>query len=346
MKKYGIFTTLLVSTLVFAALSCSTEGALQQILGKSAEPPVFLDCRPVSSTEMVFKFSQAVNVKSLYFDPPLEIKTIDGGEEVTVVFAKQLEEGKKVTADIIVEDSGMNTLNVVVPFRARNDRMPDLVFNELRTENSKPKVEFVEFLSKEAGNLGAMRLFIAGHSVSTPAYEFPTTEVKAGEYIVLHLRTVEEGCLDETGTDLALSGGTDAQGSARDFWLPGNAKLLHKTDALWLVDQDDRIIDAVLLSENSDAKWKSEKIAEAASLFGKKKAWLPSQSAASGSLLPAEWEPGPSGAVITAGVTPTRTICRDQNLAQKPCAGNWYITDTSSATPGKANNPKRYTPKN
>jgi hypothetical protein len=344
MKDYKFFARLLVSMLAFTALSCSTEGALQQILGKSAEPPAFLDCRPVSATEMVFQFSQPVNVKSLYFDPPLEIKSIGGGEEVSVIFARQLEEGKKVTADIVVEDSGMNTLNVIVPFRTRNDRMPPLVFNEIRTEYSKPKVEFLEFVSRGAGNLGAMRLFVAGHSVSTPVYEFPPVEVKAGEYIVLHLRTIEEGCLDETGANLALSGGADAQSSARDFWLPGAKKVLHKTDAVWLVDQDDKIIDAILLSEKSDAKWSSDKVAEAANLFGREKAWLPSGNK-SANPLPAGWAPGASDAVFAFGATVTRTICRNEAVAQKPCAENWYITANSSATPGKPNNPKRYTPK-
>jgi len=337
MKNYRIFALFLISMLIFPAFSCSTEGALQQILGTSAEPPVFLECRSVSSTQMVFKFSQAVNVVSCYFDPPLEVKSLEGGDEVTVVFAKKLEEGKRVTADLVVEDSGMNTLNVIVPFRTRNDRMPSLLFNELRTEYTNPKVEFVEFISQGAGNLGGMRLFIAGHSLTAPVYEFSPTEVKAGEYIVLHLRTVEEDCQDETGADLAISGGKDAQNDARDLWVPGSSKLLHKTDALWLVDQDDKIIDAILLSEKPDAKWASDKIAEAASLFGKKKAWLPSQGDA------VEWSPGPSDAVITAGTTNTRTICRDDTSSARSCAGNWYITANSSATPGKPNNPKRYT---
>jgi len=338
MKKYRVFILLAVSMPVLAAFSCSTEGALQQILGSRAEAPVFIDCRPVSSTQMVFKFSQSVNVKSIYFDPPLEVDSIEGGEEVTVVFAKKLEEGKKVTADLVVEDSSKNTLNVIVPFRTRNDRMPRLVFNELRTEYSKPKVEFVEFISQGPGNLGGMRLFIAGSSPTTPVYEFAPTEVKPGEYIVLHLRTIEEGCQDETGADLAFSAGTEANNEARDLWLPGSSKLLHKTDALWLMDQDNKIIDAVLLSESQDAKW-SDKITEAANLLGKGKAWLPSSGNS------AEWSPGPSDAVITAGTTLTRTICRDDTLSPKPCAGSWYITANSSATPGKENNPKRYVPK-
>jgi hypothetical protein len=288
---------------------------------------------------MVFRFSQAVNVISCYFDPPLEVESIEGGDEVSVVFAEKLEEGLKVTADIVVKDSGMNTLNVIVPFRTRNDRMPRLLINELRTEYSKPKVEFVEFLSQEAGNLGGMRLFIAGNSLTTPVYEFSPAEVKAGEYIVLHLRTVEEGCQDETGADLALSGGTDSHNEARDFWLPGSKKMLHKTDALWLVDQDNKIIDAILLAETTDAKWSSDKVAEAASLFGREKAWLPSKS------VTAEWLPSPQDAVFSTGTTNTRTICRDDTIPPKSCAENWYITANSSATPGRPNNPKRYVPK-
>jgi hypothetical protein len=331
----------LIFLLLFPMLvACSTEGELQKILGKNAEVPIFLGCRPVSSKEMIFNFSHSVQILSLGFDPALETESIEEGADVRVTFANPLKEGVKVTADIIVEDSGKNTLNVIVPFRTRNDRMPALVFNELRTEYSKPKVEFVEFLALEAGNLGAMRLLIAGYSLTKPAYEFSPAEVKAGEYIVLHLRTVEEGCVDETGQNLALSGGTDAQENARDFWIPGNAKLLHKTDALWLMDQDDRIIDAVLLSESSDAAWSGKGVAEAVEFLGRKKAWLPASGDGKDN-----WLPTPADAVISSGTTNTRTICRDETIPPQRRARNWYITATSSATPGKANNPKRYTPK-
>ena len=328
----------LVSLLVLAVLSCSTDGALQQILGTEAKAPVFLDCRPVSASEVVFTFSHPVRVVSLDFEPAQKTESIEEGSEVKVTFIDALKEGMKITADIIVEDSDDNTLNVIVPFRARNDRMPALVFNELRTEYSKPKVEFVEFLAMGAGNLGAMRLFIAGQSLSTPAYEFPPVEVTAGEYIVLHLRTVEEECKDETGQDLTLSGGTEAQDSARDFWLPGAAKMLRRTDALWLLDQDDKIIDAVLLSEKPDAKWSSEGMAEAAEFLGGAKAWLPASEGEGET----GWVPKPTDAFITTGTTATRTICRDQGVSPGARAGNWYITATSSATPGKPNNPKRY----
>jgi hypothetical protein len=336
MKFFRLAACLLV--LAFTVVSCSTDG-LQHIIGETAEPPEFLDCKAVSSAEVVFNFSHAVQVVSLAFEPELETDSIEGGSEVKVTFAEDLGEGVKITADIVVEDSDGNTLNVIVSFRARNDRMPALIFNEFRTEYSKPKVEFIEFIALEAGNLSAMKLFIAGNSLSQPAYEFPPAEVKAGEYIVLHLRTVEEGCLDETGTDLTLSGGSDTQDDARDLWLPITAKLLHKTDALWLTDQDEKIIDAVLLSETSSGKWSSNEIAEAARFLAAKNAWLPASGEPD-----EDWVPAPADAVISAGTTTTRTICRDETIPPEPRSGNWYITATSSATPGKPNSTKRYTP--
>ena len=333
-----LFVFAMALAMALAAWSCSTDGDIKKILGTSAEAPVYRGCRPVSSTEIIFEFSQPVRVISLNFDPALEIESVEEGQDVKITFSRPLEGGRRSTADILVEDSHRNSLNVIVPFRARNDRMPAMVFNELRTEYSKPKVEFVEFFALGPGNMGAIRLFIAGHSLSEPVYEFPPVEVKAGEYIVLHLRSIEEGCADETGENLALSDGTEAQSDARDFWVPGAVKLLRKTDALWLVDQDDRIIDAVLLSENPDAAWnnKNSAVASAAELLGREKAWLsPAGNGTRGS-------PGPADAVISNGTTNTRTICRDESLTPGPRAENWYITATSGATPGKANNPKRY----
>jgi len=313
------------------ACSCSDEGYIQQILGVSVQAPVFLDCRTVSSTELVFKFSLPVRVTSLHFDPALETESVEDGQEVIVTFTRPLEAGRKFTADILVVDADRNSLNVIVPFRARNDRMPKLVFNELRTEYSKPKVEFVEFLALEPGNLGAMRLFIASNSLSEPVYEFSPADVRAGEYIVLHLRTVEDGCVDETGRDLALSRGTEAQNDARDFWLPGTAKMIHKTDILWIADQDDRIIDAVLLCEKPAAGW--GKIASAAEYVGREGSWLSS----AGEIL---FSPDPSDSIITAGTTVTRTVSRNEETSPDRSAKNWFITATNGATPGKKNSPK------
>jgi hypothetical protein len=340
-----LLRSLFPAALVFSACACSTDPdiqRIQQVLGSSAEAPVFLECRPLSADEITFQFSRPVKVVSLALDPAVDVESVENGEEVRVRLAAPLTGGEKFTADILVEDEDRNTLNVLVPFRARNDRMPSLVINEVRTEYSKPKVEFVELKTLSGGDMGAIRLFIAGYSISRPVYEFSPGEVKAGEYIVLHLRTIEEGLVDETGEDLSLSPGTEALAAARDFWVSGSEKFIHKTDAVYLLDQDDSIIDGVLLSENQDPWWTKPDLAAAAELFASQGAWFPVDDSGNAAAPEDGWIPTPGDAVRTAGTTLTRTICRDETAENSGSAAGWYITATSNATPGKENSSKKY----
>jgi hypothetical protein len=324
MKAAGT-TAILAAALVS---SCSSEAALQRMMGTSASSPVFYGCKTSATGEVAFSFSREVKVSSMYFDPPMETEIINQGETVAVRFnpapqGPALPGGSKVTADLLVEDKSRNTLNVLVSFRTRNDRMPELEINEIRAAYSKPRVEFIEFKAQSAGNLGGLRLF-ASYEKEEPIFEFPPVEVKKGEYIVVHTRSIEPGIVDETGANLAASQGTDALTTARDFWMPGAMKL-HDANAIYIMDQDDRILDGVLLV-SSAYRWK-DSITAAAAEMARQEAW-PS--------------PEPADAVNADGNTTTRTICRVEGRNNSRSAADWYITVTSGATPGKANNPGRY----
>jgi len=316
--------------------SCATETGSDiagKIIGNKSEPPVFLSCQAVSETEIAFRFSQPVKVVSLRFSPEIKTDEVESGSTVRVIFSNGPGSGEKLTADLLAEDSKGNTINVLVPLLTRNNRIPPLRINELRTEYSKPKCEFIEFKALKAGNLGALRLFIAGNYKAPMVYEFPPVEVAGGEYITLHLRTTEESNCDELGKNLDESGGADSSPTARDLWIPGSVKLLHKTDVVYLLNQDDHVIDAVMLSESADPWWGKDYFAEAAEFLFRANAWKS----------PTEKICGPADAVSSGGTTLTRTICRDETLsANSGTAADWYITANSSATPGKPNNPKRY----
>jgi len=327
MKKgyFAGMAAITVAAIIMAALfvsACSTESALQRLLGAGVVPPVFYGCKTPAEGEVDFLFSGEVKVSSLRFDPPLDAKVAGEGEKVAVRFTSALPGGSKVTADLLVEDKHKNTLNVLVSFRTRNDRMPELLINEVRAVYSKPRVEFVEIITLNAGNLGGIRLFAAYES-GEPVFEFPPVEVKKGEYIVVHTRSIEEGLADETGTNLAQSQGTDASPAARDFWIPGT-QILHSTNAIYLMDQDDKMLNGVTFF-GQKYKW-TERVAAAARLLAEQNAWKGAN---------------PDDAVNTDGTTATRTICRAAG-ANTNSAVNWYITATSGATPGGANNPKRY----
>lgn len=335
MKKLSIVFLFITAGFIFAVTSCSSDTAIEPILSAGSEGPIFTGYKAVSSG-FEFHFSKPVKVLYAVFNPYAELMSITDGTSVKVEVEQGLGEGIKLAADILVEDEYGNTLNVLVPVRSRNDRIPDMLINEVRTEYAKPKVEFIEFKTAEAGNLGAIRVFSAGISFDEPIYEFPSAEVNAGEYIVLYLRTLDPASVNETGDDLALSPGAETSSTAREFWVPGTTKLTRKTDILFIKDQDDQIIDALMLSENQEDSWSKESLSAAANLLGNSAAWSSNDGA--------EY-PGPNHAVLSQYATATRTICRDESVPDSNTADDWYITATSSATPGAANSTKRHVPK-
>lgn len=349
----GVFALffMVCTFLTFCSTGETSAGKAMDFIKGSSEALIFLDCKSVSGTEIEFTFSKAVTVKSLNFEPELAVSSITdrnaqlGDEQpdntqgsVIINLESAPSPGVEITANILAEDSGGNTLNVLVNFRSRNDRMPQLVINEICTEYSKPKSEFIEFKIIEAGNLGGMRIFIEGNSAaaSQTIYEFMPQEVKAGEYLTLHLRTIEEGCTDEYGEDLTASGGANSSPDARDFWMPDSAKLVHKAaSAVYVLDQDERALDAIMISETASSSWGKDYFAKTAGFLFEQGAWKSAD----------ENVCSPADSVISAGSTGTRTICRDETAEDSGTAADWYITATGSATPGKPNNPKRYEPK-
>ena len=336
-KMKNVFRLLAVFYSIFCtSCSCATDGAeaAAQILGNSSEAPVFISCKAVSETEIDFEFSLPVKVTSLHFNPEIQPEEIENGSTVRVSFSGGLGQGERMTADMLAEDDNGNTINVLVPFRSRNNSLPSLLITEIRTEYSKPKCEFIELKTLGAGNLGALRVYVAGNYKAPLVYEFPSVAVAKDEYVTLHLRTTEEGSnRDELGHNLEESGGADSSPAARDLWIPGSSKMLHKTDAVYLLDQDDRVVDAVMLSENADPWWNKDYFAEAAEFLFNAVAWKSPENKIC----------DPSRAVQSTGTTLTRTICRDESLIKNShTAADWYITTNSGATPGKPNNTKRY----
>jgi len=333
-----ILLLLLGAFVLFGSCSTPESSSASQTLGSSSQAVLYLSCRAVSQEEVEFEFSQPVTVKHLSFEPELAIASVENGTTVKVKFDDIPEAGKMIITEILAEDEKRNTINVIVSFRARNDRMPALVINEICTEYASAaagkKAEFIELKMKSDGNLGAMRVIINGNSnaAKETIFEFSPVDVKKDDYIVLHLRTYDETSKDEYGEKLDESGGMNATAKARDFWMPGADKRLHKTAFIYVLDQDDNVIDAVVLSEKPDNWWTKDYFAAAAEFLFNCGSW---KSAEGGICRPTD-------AFSSSGTTNTRTICRDETAENTNSAQDWYITATSSATPGDKNNTKRY----
>jgi hypothetical protein len=312
---------------LFVLGSCSTGDSLIPafMTGGSSQALTFVNCRTISENEIEFNFSRPVTVRHLRFNPEASIESIENGSSVRVKLEGNLEAGRLITVDLLAEDEKRNSINVLLTFRARNNRMPNLIINEINTEFSNPRTEFIEFKMESAGNLGAMRVVMIGNTNATryTVYEFSPVEVKKDEFVVLHLRTIEDSKRNEYGSNLSESGGANSSPTARDFWIPGSTKLIHKTSIIYVLDQDDNILTAVMLSETPTLPWPREHLENAANLLLDNGAWF-------GSAIP------------TAGSTATRTICRDETVPNTNSAADWYITATRGATPGGPNNPSRF----
>jgi len=296
--------------------------------------PIFLYCKTVSENKIAFGFSQPVIMESLDFNTELNYVKSGIGKTITVTLAENLESEKVLTADFLAKDAYGNSIKKQVSFSSTASPAPALQINELRTEYSNPKAEFIEFKMLSDGNLGALKVFIAGNTGNKKdplIYEFNPVEVKAGEYVVLHLRKLEEACKDEYGVRLDESGGTDSSPTARDFWITDANKLLHKTDVVYVLDQNGWVLDAVMIAEKPDSLWSKDYFAKAAEFLFDKGTWKsPTGTACS-----------PADVVDSSKATATQTICRDETVEKTHTAADWYITAKSCATPGLPNNPKR-----
>ena len=314
----------------------SVIGNIEGIAERIPPAVVFLRYEIVSETEIVFEFSQPVSLVSLDLKSGLEFDAIAEGSKIKIKLAEPPKPALLIEIDLLAKDGHGNTVRKQLSFRTKNDRVPKMQINELRTEysNSKDiqKAELIEFKMLSDGNLGALRVFVAGNDKNPMLYEFAPVEVKAGEYVVLHLRTLSVLDKDEIGENLNESGGKDACPTARDFWVAGISKLLHKTDAVYVLDQEDHVLDAVMIAEKPDPLWNRSYFTEAAEFLFRKGAWKS----------PAGTVCSPADAVISSATTLTRSICRDESVENTHTAADWYITVNSGATPGKENNTKRY----
>ncbi|MCL2007468.1 MAG: hypothetical protein FWG77_05225 [Treponema sp.] len=306
----------------------------EDALGPSAE---LIGGIVVSGTQMVFAFSSEVIFLSVSLSLGLELETevrVEGNF-ITVVLEEEIEPGLRFTAELEVEDEWGNVFIEKIDLISKNNRVPQLRINELRTEHdsSSGRVEFIEFYMLTEGNLGGLQVFIESNPSQPIVYEFSPIEVNPGEYVVLHLRTLSDESVDEYGDDLGESGGVGSSATARDFWIPGSTKLLRKTDIVYVMDQDGNVLSAVMISETQDSFWDKDYFIKAAGFLHDRGAW----TCAEGGIA------GPADAVSSADIrtSTTRSISRDETAENTKTAADWYITANSGATPGLPNNPSR-----
>ena len=225
-----------------------------------------------------------------------------------------------------VSDTKHSVLDFALPFEGANTRPAKLRITEIRPlYSSKPKSEFIEFIVMERGNLSGITITNVGDK-QNPHYQFPAAEVSAGETIVYHWRSVEEGIRDET-TAKIISGGTQSCPAARDFWGPYTSIPKRNANVILIkagVNGD--IQDAILYcTEKEFAKrgaapaWNDEALVQAAEAAVASGVWR------GGAVL--------KSAVI-APITASKSLVRDAKAGINK-AESWTLRDSKKVTMGK-----------
>ncbi len=310
--------------------SCAVDSAGVSVWGGDIVSPKMLTLVTVSGNELSASFSAPISVSHAVVnlggspDLPVSLSWHAGTGENTISFVmeKPVGIGESASLSATVADAHGNTLSFSVPFTGFNNRLPVLRINEIRTEYSKPKVEYIELYAVRGGNLGGVEIQNAMNAIR-PSYEFPPAEVAAGDYIVYHLRSVEEGLIDETGA-VDESAGIDSRPFARDFWDNLTSAPLKKTNVILLRERrGGPIMDALLIAEADKTAWPNDEIRVLAEEAVSSGAWMP------GSL--------PGDAVCSTGVSPTRTLGRNEISTDTDTKEDWKICGTSKCSPGATN---------
>ena len=357
MKSLNLGQLIALMMVIPTMLSCNVPSQqavteVPEVLSGDFSPPKLVSMDVLDGRTLKLSFSKEINPvtfqvgeivqtnqgNSLFtdFENEIPLSVVKENQmELDVILDNETEIGKYYGIQGLVSDSGGNELSFTSTFAAYNDRLPDIILSEIQTDMKSNKggansAEFVEFFSRTSGNLSGMCLYSA-YDGEACRYEFPAVEVEAGEYITLHMRKLEDICVDELDDDLTLSGGNWSSDTARDLWIDNTSARLGKTDVILLEERKNgKVIDALLLTEQKKDVWPKSSEVDAAERAVKDGAWKGSADI--------------SSAVSTANLTTTRSISRQGNLmtAGKADKNNWLLTATSTISPGKPNSSKPF----
>ena len=307
----------------FCGISCAITPEGISILSGNYESPKILELKVLSENSINLTFSTPINFESLQILEEQSHKQIslihhDLGKGKWKIDSEQsFDCTKTYIIEGYVLDGRKNSLYFKDSFIGYNARVPKVVINEIRTEYSKPKVEFIELKVLSDGNLGGMELLVASDEDS---YILPAVEVKSGDLVVIHYRNIEDGCVDEVKDDLSLSTATESS-EARDLWLKNEKARIAKSDVILLKDKlEGDIVDSLLFCDSSFTSWKTEFLSQCADVALSSETWI-------------------GNPVISDGVTATRTLSR---VNFNKDASAWIVTATSKASPGKENSTQAY----
>ena len=340
--KTGIIISILFGLIFY--ISCnSLDFKTIHIVRPLEQSPKLNDIQVKSATEIVCVFSKSVKVLSLYAKSVTDDDVVqcegecdeEGILSIHLPFATQI--GKEYTMCGVVENEGKSSLSFEFEFMGMNDHRADLVLSEIHDGYSgkTQECEFIEVYAVTDGNTAGYEIYSA-YDGEAKNYVFPAMEVKAGEYITVHLRKLDESCTDEIGDNVKLNENIkNTCRTARDlFALDSIAHLGGVYDVILLRDKETQSVrDAICYvqkSKNDSVGWKKLSCSIAAEQAVEAGVWTGEDI---------------EDALNADGLTITHTLARQNIKSLKNYsfpypngAKYWIVTENRKAiTPGKPN---------
>ncbi len=264
----------------FMPLGCKSSVEGLSMLEGDFSCPRAEDFFVTGEDSFLVRFNKSVSCKEAFFwredsgeETSLVASSQDEGKSLVFTSPVPMQTGAEYTFSGIVQDGAGNTLTITVPFWGYNGRVPRIALSEVHVANSKTaknswRAEYAELLVLTDGNLSGLELVCTGnYSTKTKeasVYKFPPVEVKAGEYVTVHLCRNESysGMNDDEEGKLSLSKSPDSSNTALDLWTKNEASVTKASDAIVVQNSaDSSILDAVLfVAESSSGKrteWKT-----------------------------------------------------------------------------------------
>ena len=307
-------------------------------------PPVLLSWSPTSSRSICFTFDENISCSTYDFlidNDLLPLNTEIDGTIIKLEIDRDQEIGKKYTVSGSVKDNFGNTTNFIVQFTGFNPRVPSMLINEVLCEGSSTHPDLVELKVLTEGNLAGTVFIVGMPGAETVRYDFPSAEVKAGEFIVLHLKpSGDPGEIDEI-EPADISTGLDTTPSGRDFWYRETTNSLPNANGVLSIHTSipGTIMDAIAYSERTSdsdinyAGFGTQAFRNAVEYIVNANAWKIQTEVAR-----------PEDCVPSNYTTSTRTICRSSSSTDIDSASDWHTVPTSGFTIGAINKDEIYSP--
>jgi hypothetical protein len=235
-------------------------------------------------------------------------------------------------------------MSFLLPFYGFNAELPGIIINEFTTQGSTTHPDIVELLVTAGGNTAGLWIVEGTTDFPEQGICLPGCRIAEDDYILIHFKPQgipEE--VDETGSELTVSGGQDASDNARDFWVERGSGLSGNNGVIAVYSAPGgALIDGVLYSNRTSESdenyfgFGSIRMLEKALQLHAQKGWI--GTAENG------YRPMPEDAINPEDSTATRSICRMSIPGDTNDKEDWHIVPTSSSTFGEINNDDIYTP--